>query len=79
MSFTPGYDRTVFRRKSAKLSRIDLIERKHALEGEIRVLAAEVRRMRSRGIDVGSHESQLDRLRSEHHETRLAIDRAPRD
>ena len=66
-------------RKRAAPTRRQLIERKHQLEGEIRMLAAEVRRLRSRGADVASHESRLGRLRSEHHQTRLAIDRAERD
>jgi hypothetical protein len=68
-----------FRRRSSNPSRRQLIDRKHRLEGEIRMLAAEVRRLQGRGVDVGSQEAQLARLRSEHLETRLAIDRAPID
>jgi hypothetical protein len=43
------------------------------------MLAAEVRRLRGRGLEVGTHEARLARLRGAHLETRLAIDRAPRD
>ncbi|MDJ0925810.1 MAG: hypothetical protein QNJ77_14745 [Acidimicrobiia bacterium] len=43
------------------------------------MLSAEVRRLRGRGADTPSQESRLERLRSEHHQTRLAIDRAERE
>ncbi|MDJ0496371.1 MAG: hypothetical protein QNJ89_00980 [Acidimicrobiia bacterium] len=66
-------------RKQRLRNRQELIDRKYQLEGEIRMLTAEIRRLRSRGIDVGRQEAQLGKLRSEHHQTRLAIDRAPRD
>ncbi len=57
-------------------SRERLIERKHALEGEITTLAAEVRRLRRRGEPVDRLEVRLTRLRNDHFQTRLAIDRA---
>lgn len=66
-------------RKRRLPSRRQLIERKHLLAGEISSLGGEIRRLRARGIDVSSQEAQLARLRSEHHETRLAIDRAPQE
>ena len=66
-------------RKRQSPDRRQLIERKYQLEGEIRMLVAEIRRLRARGIEVGTHEARLARLRSAHLETRLAIDRAPRD
>ena len=56
-------------------TRAELIERKHQLEGQIRVLAAELKRRRARGLSTGSLEARLDRLRTRHYETRLQIDR----
>ena len=63
-------------RKRARPSRQQLIERKHQLEGEIRLLAAEVRRRRQRGAPVTDLEAKLSGLRHRHHQTRLEIDRA---
>ncbi|MDJ0955079.1 MAG: hypothetical protein QNJ81_15475 [Acidimicrobiia bacterium] len=56
-------------------SRQELIDRKHALAGEIRSLTAEVERRRSRGEAVADLEQRLASLRHQHHETRLRIDR----
>jgi hypothetical protein len=60
-------------------SRETLIERKHVLEGEITTLASEVRRLRQRGEAVERLEARLTKLRNEHYQTRLAIDRAGAD
>jgi hypothetical protein len=68
----------LFRSRSS-VSRETLIERKHLLEGEITTLAAEVRRRRQRGEAVDRLEARLTKLRNEHSQTRLAIDRTPAD
>lgn len=57
-------------------TRAELIERKHALEGEIRMVAAEVERLRARGVSAAGAEDRLARLRSRHYRTRQEIDRA---
>ncbi len=57
-------------------SRAELIDRKHALEHEIRSLAADVERRRARNQPTGDADARLARLRSRHYQTRLAIDRA---
>ncbi|MEM9564110.1 MAG: hypothetical protein AAGA93_15930 [Actinomycetota bacterium] len=57
-------------------SRGELIDRKHALEHEIRSLAADVRRRRSRNEPVADAEARLAGLRSRQYQIRLAIDRA---
>jgi hypothetical protein len=57
-------------------TRAELIDRKHALEHEMRALATDLERRRSRGESVGDAEGRLARLRSRHYQTRLAIDRA---
>ena len=59
-------------------SRRELIDRKHRLDGEIRSLAAEVRRRRGRGEDVSGLETRLVGLRRRHYQTRLEIDRTGR-
>jgi hypothetical protein len=64
--------------KRRRPSRQELIDRKHQLDGEIRSLAAEVRRRRSRGEDVTGLEARLGGLRRRHYETRLEIDRTGR-
>ena len=56
-------------------TRAELIERKHQLEGQINVLAAELRRRSARGEPTDSIETRLDQLRDRHHQTRLLIDR----
>ncbi|NNC79252.1 MAG: hypothetical protein HKN94_03775 [Acidimicrobiales bacterium] len=56
--------------------RAELIDRKHALAGEISMLAGEVRRLRSRGQPTGAAERRLEQLRSQHYQTRLEIDQA---
>lgn len=63
------------RRNKTQLTRSDLIDRKHQLEGEIRSLAGEIRRRRSRGAAVDDLEARLAALRHKHHQTRLQIDR----
>ncbi len=65
------------RRRSPSPTRRELIDRKHGLEGEIANLSAEVRRLHQRGADAASQENRLTRLRTEHYQTRLAIDRSP--
>lgn len=57
-------------------TRAELIERKHALEGEIRMLASEVEQRRARGAATAGAEGRLSRLRSLHYRTRQEIDRA---
>jgi hypothetical protein len=66
-------------RKRQQPTRQDLIDRKHRLEGEIRALASEVSKLRARGADVDGIEARLARMRHEHHQTRLRIDRTGRD
>ena len=62
-------------RKRVRPSRQQLIAHKYQLEGEIRSLAAEVRRRRQRGAPVTDLEAKLSRLRHRHHQTGLEIDR----
>jgi hypothetical protein len=62
-------------RRRAQPGREELIDRKHRLEGEIRVLAAEVKRRRRRGGSVTELERRLAAMRQRHHQTRLRIDR----
>jgi hypothetical protein len=59
-------------------TRQELIDRKHHLEGEIRMLASEVAKQRARGVDVDQLEARLARMRHQHHQTRLQIDRTGR-
>jgi len=56
--------------------RAELIDRKHRLEGEISMLAAEVRRLRTSGRPTGDVTPRLEKARSKHYQTRLEIDRA---
>lgn len=55
--------------------RRELVERKHALEGEINGLRAELRTRRARNEDASDVEARLARLRDQHYRTRLEIDR----
>lgn len=57
-------------------TRAELIERKHQLSGEIRALAAELRRVGARNESTAHIEDRLDRLRNLHYKTRQEIDRA---
>lgn len=63
-------------KKRHRPGRRELIERKHRLEGEINMLAAELRRLRSSGQDTSDIERRLESARSRHYQTRLDIDRA---
>ncbi len=63
------------RRRRTRPTRAQLIETKHALEGEISALAAEVRRLRQRSANTSQAEARLEALRSRHYQTRLEIDR----
>ena len=56
-------------------SRAELVDRKHQLEGQINVLAAELKRLGARGEPTDALEARLDQLRNRHHQTRLQIDR----
>ncbi|MDX2343185.1 MAG: hypothetical protein QNL12_05325 [Acidimicrobiia bacterium] len=56
-------------------TRSELIDRKHQLEGEIRALAADVKRSRNRGAPVDELEARLATMRHQHHQIRLRIDR----
>ncbi len=53
-----------------------MIERKHALDGQIRMLATEIERRRARNEPIGQAENSLDHLRNLHYRTRHEIDRA---
>lgn len=67
------------RRSRRGPTRAKLIQRKHDLEGQIAGLTADVRRARQRGEDATAAEARLERLQSEHHRTRLEIDRTDPD
>jgi hypothetical protein len=67
----------MIRRK--RLTRAELIERKHRLEGEINTLQSDLRRQERCGQDTALTESRLARARRLHYQTRLEIDRAPVD
>ena len=56
--------------------RTELIERKHRLEGEIAMLSARARQIRSRGEDPSDVERRLAQAREAQYQTRLEIDRA---
>lgn len=58
-------------------TRAELIDRKHRLAGEIEQLNRRIRAGTERGDDVGSLQARVERLRHEHHQTRLRIDRTP--
>jgi len=62
--------------KRKRSGRAELIERKHQLEGEIRVLVAELHRRQARNEAVGDIEMRLTEARNRHYQTRLEIDRA---
>lgn len=68
----------IWRRRSQP-GRAELIDLKHRLEGEIRVLAAELKRQRQRGAPLDDLEARLVRMRQRHHDTRLQIDRTGPD
>jgi hypothetical protein len=53
-----------------------LIERKHALDGQIRILATEIERRRARNEPIARAENSLNHLRDLHYRTRQEIDRA---
>jgi len=54
-----------------------LIDRKHRIEGEIRQLNRRISSGLERHEKVGHFQKQVERLRAEHLETRLRIDRTP--
>ncbi len=56
-------------------TRPELVERKHQLEGQINVLAAELKRRGARGEPTGAVEARLNQMRNQHYQTRLQIDR----
>ncbi len=58
-------------------TRAELIDRKHRLQGEIEQLNRRIRAGVQRGDDVSSLQARVERLRHEHHQTRLRIDRTP--
>jgi hypothetical protein len=62
-------------KRRASPTRAELIERKHQLEGQINVLASELKRRSTQGEPTDSLETHLDQLRNRHHQTRLLIDR----
>lgn len=80
-----GRIRRVFApRRASAPTRQELIDHKHRLEGEIRQLN---RRINAGAVgqpggggpqeSLGTMQSRLERLRAEHLETRLRIDRTP--
>ena len=68
--------RTLGRRREPE-SRAALIDRKHRIEGEIRQLNRRISSGLERHEKVGHFQKQVERLRAEHLETRLRIDRTP--
>jgi len=64
-----------FGRRGPEVSRQALIDRKHRLEGEIRQLNGRISAGAARGENIRALQARVDRLRSEHLETRLRIDR----
>lgn len=64
----------LFRRKQP--TRAELIERKHHLNGEIRMLRAEIRQLRARNEGTSDVETRLNRLQSLQYRTRHEIDRS---
>mgnify|MGYP001811715292 FL=1 len=56
-------------------TRAELVQQKYLLEGQINVVAAELKRLSRRGESTQSVEARLERLRSRHYQTRLEIDR----
>ena len=58
-------------------TRAELIDQKHRLQGEIEQLNRQIRAGIQQGRDVGSLQASVERLRHEHHQTRLRIDRTP--
>ncbi|MGI9606533.1 MAG: hypothetical protein ACR2P0_10385 [Acidimicrobiales bacterium] len=63
-------------RRQQRPGRVELIQRKHRIAGEITMLSAEVRRLQESGRPAGAAEQRLARLRSDHYRTRLEIDRS---
>ena len=57
-------------------TRSELIDRKHELEGEIRSLRAELRRLEARRASTSGIQRRIERLRDLHYRTRQEIDRA---
>lgn len=60
-------------------TRAALIERKHELDAQIRVLAADVERRKARNESTAGAEARIAHLRNLHYSTRLEIDRADPD
>ena len=60
-------------------SRAELVERKRQLEGTINVLAVELKERNARNEPTGTLEERLERLRNQHYQTRLQIDRTDPD
>ncbi|MDH3301442.1 MAG: hypothetical protein OES24_13135 [Acidimicrobiia bacterium] len=60
-----------------RLSRAELIDRKHRLQGEIDQLNRRIRAGTRRGENVAPLQARVEQLRDEHHQTRLRIDRTP--
>lgn len=60
-------------------SRAELVERKHQLEGTINVLAVQLKERNARNEPTDALEERLERLRNQHYQTRLQIDRTDPD
>lgn len=66
-------------RLTSRPTRAELIDRKHELQAEIEQLRRRIRAEGARGKDVEALQARLTRLQARHMETRLRIDRTPRD
>ena len=63
-------------RRRRRPGRAELIDLKHRLAGEIRMLDAELRSRQRSGRPTGDVQRRLELTRNRHFETRLEIDRA---
>ena len=63
------------RKRRASPTRAELVRQKYLLEGQINVVAAELKRLSRRGESTQSVEARLEKLHSRHYQTRLEIDR----
>lgn len=64
-------------RSGGRPTRAELIDRKHQLQAEIDQLNRRIQVEQARGKDVATLQAGLERLRAQHMETRLRIDRTP--
>ncbi len=64
-------------RSNRRPTRAELIDRKHRLQAEIEQVNRRIRAEEGRGNDVGALQARVERLRADHMDTRLRIDRTP--